>query len=96
MFVPVFFVHLHPYFLARVEVYLCTQSIMPFYILFFASAGHADIKRYIVSLSFWQSLHLLSVSVLSNFVAKYFVFNAWSCAATISFLVSAFNSPIYV
>jgi hypothetical protein len=32
---------------------------------------------------------LLSVSVFSIFVAKYFVFNAWSCAATISLPVSA-------
>ena len=35
MFVPVFFVQLHPYFLAYVEVYLRAHFIMPFYILFF-------------------------------------------------------------
>jgi hypothetical protein len=35
MFVPVFFVQLHPYFLAYVEVYLRTHFIMPFYIFFF-------------------------------------------------------------
>jgi hypothetical protein len=35
MFVPMFFVQLYPCFLSYVEVYLCTHSIMPFYILFF-------------------------------------------------------------
>jgi len=34
MFVPVFFVQLHPYFLAYVEVYLRAHFIMPFYIFF--------------------------------------------------------------
>jgi hypothetical protein len=59
----------------------------------FASIGHADMMWSIVSSNWWQSLHLLSVSVLSIFVAKYLVCNAWSCAATISLSVSAFKSP---
>jgi len=33
MYVPVFFVQLHPYFLAYVEVYLRTQFIMPLLLL---------------------------------------------------------------
>jgi hypothetical protein len=33
MFVPVFFVQLHPYFLAYVEAYLRTHFIMPFIII---------------------------------------------------------------
>jgi hypothetical protein len=41
----------------------------------------------IVSSNWWQSRHLLSVSVFNIFVAKYFVFNAWSCAATIIIII---------
>ena len=59
----------------------------------YASIGHADIMLSIVSSNCWQSLHLLSVSVFNIFVAKYFVCNARSCAATISLSVSAFRSP---
>src|SRR5215469_6591039 len=59
----------------------------------FASIGHADIIWSIVSSSCWHSLHLLSVCVCSIFVAQFFVFNAWSCAATTSLSVSAFKSP---
>ena len=44
----------------------------------FASIGHADIMWSIVSSNYWQSLHLLSVSVLNIFVAQYFICNAWS------------------
>jgi hypothetical protein len=47
----------------------------------------------IVSSNWWQSLHLLSVSVFNVFVVKYFICNAWSYAATISLSVSAFRSP---
>jgi hypothetical protein len=35
MYIPGFFVQLHACLLAYVEVYLCTHSIMPYYILFF-------------------------------------------------------------
>jgi hypothetical protein len=61
----------------------------------FASTGHADMMWSIVSSNWWHSRHLLSVSVFRIFVAKYFVFNAWSCAATISLSVSAFKSYYY-
>jgi len=56
----------------------------------FASIGHADIMWSIASSNCWQSLHLLSVSAFSIFVAYYFICNAWSCAATISLSVSGF------
>ena len=59
----------------------------------FASIVHADIMWSTVSSNCWQSLHLLSISVLNIFVAYYFVCNAWSCAANISLSVSAFSSP---
>ena len=59
----------------------------------FASTGRADIIWSIVSSNCWQSLHLLSVSVFSIFVAWHFVYNSWSCAPTTSLSFSAFNSP---
>jgi len=59
----------------------------------FASIGHADIMWSIVSSNCWQSLLLLSVSMLNIFVAYYFFCNAWSCAATISLSVFALRSP---
>ena len=92
MFIPVFFVQLYPCFLAYGKCSWAHTLSCLFVYCSFAIIGHADIMWSIVSSNCWQSLHLLSVSVLNIFVAWYFV-NAWSCAATISLSVSAFRSP---
>jgi hypothetical protein len=50
----------------------------------------------IVSSNWWQSLRMLSVSVFSIFVAKYFVYNAWSCAGIIIITIININITITV
>ena len=94
MFIPVFFVQLYRCFLAYVEVQLCTHTLSCLFMYCsFASIGHGDIMWPIVSSNYWQSLHLLSVSMFNIFVALYFVCRAWCCAVTIPLSVSAFRSP---
>ena len=63
------FVQFYPCFLAFVEEYLGAHSIVYFLCSVLSSVGHADIMWSTVSSNFWKSLHLLSVSVLSMFVA---------------------------
>ena len=41
-----------------------------------------------------DSLHLLNVSFCNIFMARYWVCNAWFCAAIISLSVSLFRSPL--
>lgn len=61
----------------------------------FTSIRHADIIWSTLPSYFRHTVHLLSASVFSIFVAYYLLCSAWSCAAVISLSVSASKSPPY-
>jgi hypothetical protein len=70
----------------------CSSAHTPTLYSSFASTGLVDVMLSIALSYFWHSLHLLSASVCSIFVAWYFVCSVWSCAAVISCAVSAFRA----